>query len=111
MRRTELGRGLGLAPEAGDGELRLGAVLAREHLRADQLDRRGAGQHAVGGPVDLAHAAAAEQLAQPVAAQLPLPAHLLPEPGHHAGDHHRDAHQQVVGVVHQQARCATEPKW
>src|SRR5688572_27846979 len=47
-----------------------GPVVA-QHLAADQLDRRRAGQQAVPSSPDLAHAAATDALFELVAAELP----------------------------------------
>ena len=100
VRRPQIRRCLGLAAKALDRELRPRAVHRPDHFRPDELDRRGAGKHAVGGRVDLAHAAAPEQLSQPVAPQLPRAGDLLPQPGHHVRDDDRHAEQQIIGVMH-----------
>ena len=80
-----MARGLGLALEpAHQQPPRLG-VIGAEHLGPDQLDRGGPGQQPVLGAPDFAHAAPAEPLHQPIAAELAG----LPHGGAEAGDHPR----------------------
>ncbi len=64
VRRPQAGHGLGLAPEALDRELRRLAAARADHLGPDQLDRGRPGEHAMGRPVHLPHAAAPQQLAR-----------------------------------------------
>ena len=56
----------------------------------------------MGRAIHLAHAAPAEELAEPVAAHLPRPGHLLAQPGDDVRDHDRGAEHEKVGVVHEQ---------
>ena len=79
VRRAQAGRGLGLAPEARDRQLRGRRIARAEHLGPDQLDRRRPREHAVRRPLDLAHPAAPEQLAELVAAHLARLGDLLAE--------------------------------
>ena len=100
--RSQLRRRFRFPAEACDRRLGQRVVARREHLGPDQLDGGGPGEHAVARPVDLAHAAPAQHLAEPVAPHLALAAHLLAQPRHHGGDHHRRAEHEVVGVVHEE---------
>ncbi len=98
----EIGRDLRFAAEPPDRELGRAASPGGDHLGSNQFDGGGAGQHPVGGPIDLTHPAAAEEVAELVAAQFPGFGHLLTQPGHHMGDDGGDADHHGVGVVHQE---------
>ena len=91
-----------LPPEARDRTRGHGRVGAAEHLRADQLDGRRPRQHSMRRLVDLAHAAAPQQLAELIAAHLSRLRHLPAERRDDVRDDDGDADEQVVGVVHQQ---------
>ena len=84
---VEDGHGVGVAEPGRELHLALEAPKARlaHPLRLEQLDRRGAPQHGVAGPVDDPHAALAELLLERVLAQLPRVAHLAAQ----AVDHRR----------------------
>ena len=93
-----------------DRELRRVIVAGAEHLGPDQLDRRRPREHAVRRLVDLAHAAAAEQLAQLVAAHLARPARPAGRARDDVRDDDGDADEQVVRVVHEQHVASAGPK-
>ena len=95
VRRSQVRRGRRLALEARRGGAGAVAAGGADHLRADQLDGGGPRQHAVRRAVDLAHAAAADQLAELVAAHLARLRHFLSELGDDARDHRRDRDEQV----------------
>jgi hypothetical protein len=102
VRRPQLRCRLGLAPESRHRPRRHARVVAPKHLRPDQLDRGRPGQHAMRGPVDLAHAAVPQQFAELIASHLSRLRHLPPERCHDVRDDDGYANQQVVRVVHQQ---------
>ena len=91
VRRAEAGRGLGLAAKALHGKPRRLATAFPDHFRTNELDRRRAREHAMGGAVHLPHAAAADELPDLVAAHFAGLDHLLPEPADDARDHDGDA--------------------
>ncbi len=102
VRRSQVGRRLCLAPEAGHRQLRGRWVTSADRLGTNQLDRRRPGEHAVRRLVDFAHPAAAEQLSELIAAHLARLRDLVAERGDDMRDDHRDADKEVVGIVHQQ---------
>ena len=102
VRRAQVGRRFRLASEARHRTLCSGGVACSQHLWADQLDRRGPREHAMGGLVDLPHPAAPQSLTELVAAHLSRPGHLLAQRRDHVRDHDRHADQEEIGIVHQQ---------
>ena len=101
--RAELGRGLRLAPESGDRQPRHSSDpgLASTSgwislMAAGRASMRWVALYTSPIPPR------PSRLAQLIAPQLPLLGHLPAEAGHHMGDHHGNAEQQVVGVMHGQ---------
>ena len=72
--RAERGGGLGLTPEALDHHPGLVRGTRPQHFSADDLHRRGSGQHPVAGAIHFAHPALAEHFLELIAPQLPGPA-------------------------------------
>jgi hypothetical protein len=97
--------GLGCSAEARHGlacAVRADGGAGAERVGANQLDRRRAREHAMRGPVDLTHAAPAEQRAEFVTAHLARPRDLLPEARDDVRDDDGHRHEQEVGYVHQE---------
>src|SRR5215211_1881641 len=68
--RTQVRGGFRLAVKTLDSNLRIGVVVAAEHLGPDELYRCRPREHRVSRPVDLTHTPALEKLAELVAAHL-----------------------------------------
>ncbi len=109
--RAEIRCGFRLAGEALHGELRRVTVARAERFGTNELHGGGAREHGVGGPVDLTHAPAAQQVTEPVAPHLARLRHLSPELRHDVRDDPSDTDEQIVGVVHDEdvARGAEIP--
>ena len=99
MRRLQLGRRLGLALEPSDDGGRCVVGGRAQDLGLDQLDRGGPGEHPVRRAPHLAHAAAPDELHQPVASELARPLHLAAESHHDLGRDDGDERAHVVGEI------------
>src|SRR5437899_1560685 len=80
MRRAEAGDDLRFALEAPPRAVGYAGILMSAERRANELDRGGSRQHAMPRPPDLAHAAFAQFLDEPVTSHFARCAELAPQP-------------------------------
>src|SRR5262245_46662083 len=99
----EAGGCLGFLPKAAEKGLAGGFVSRAHGIGPDQFDGGRTSQHAMGGAIDLTHAAPPEQVTQLVAPQLASLADLLAEAAYDGGGHQADGGADVV-----RQRCPKE---